>query len=194
MSLLKSLLDAFREGQDPIVLPDAITFTAIDAAAIEAQLELKRKAEEFGAKNYPPKDQIPPDAVESELSREVTLRLRPVQDLYIENQKAYAARLATLEPLTLASQVKGKVASQKAAIAVALADAENHMYSASQRLEDAQRKYRDLKAKYGGIADPIDQGKPWWKKILLVVAFILIEGVVNGASIQAYMSGGWGKR
>lgn len=191
MGLLSSLLESLKDKQQPIVLPDALTFTAIDASAIEAQLQLKKRAEELGKKGYPPKDQIPPDSVEGELIREVTLRLRPIQDLYAENQKAYAARMASLEPLTLASQVEGNVAAQKAEIAVELAVAKNHMFSATSRLEECTKHYHDLKNRYGGVVDPVDQTKPWWRKILLIASLIFIEGVINGASIQPYMVGGW---
>jgi len=192
VSLFKNLLDALRDKQSPpIVLPDALTFSAIDQPALEAKLRLRERAEEFGSKDLPSKEQTPPDLIEGEILREITLHLRPIQQLYEDNQAAYASRLAALEPMTVASEVRGRIAGQKAHLGVAVANAENHMYSATKQLKDSELRYTSLKKQYGETLDPIGYDQPIWKRLFLVGLFIAFEGTFNAFGVQDYLVGGW---
>lgn len=190
MGIFNEFLDALKDKDEkPLILPEALSFPSIDVAAIEQKLALKKRSAERGANNLPPADQVPPDEIELEIEQSLREIIRPVHQLYEENQKAYLARLAALDPFGLSAQVAGKVAVQKIDIANSINTARNDVYLASETLRNREREYRVLREQYGDVPEPNDKLTRTHRIIIIFLA-ICLEGYVNAGLLGPYMGGG----
>jgi hypothetical protein len=190
MGLIKDFLDALKDQRkEELLLPDALTFPAIDAKQLEIKLSLEERAVEHGLQNYPKSDATVFGAFETELIDEVTRTVRPLQISYSEAMTAYASRMAALDPLGFDAGLRAKAAVLRAQIGMTVNQVKGEIFLHANNLRQREKEYKDFKEKEGNPADPhLTFSRS--TKLYILIALILFEAVINGLYIGPYLAAG----
>ena len=190
MGLFKDFLDSLKdERQEELLLPDALTFPAIDVKKLESKFSVESKAKEHGAQNYPSKDATDLGSFEFEITDEITRVVRPLQVSYTEAMTAYAARMASLDPLGFDAGLRAKAAILRTQIGMTVNQVKGEIFLHANNLRQREKEFKDFKELHGNPADPnlkFDTST----KVSLLIALIFFEAIINGLYIGPYLSAG----
>lgn len=191
MGLIKDFLDSLKEQRnEELLLPDALTFPAIDARQLEVKLSLEDQARKHGKKDYPKSEATEIGSFEAELIDTVTRIVRPLQVSYSEAMTSYSARMAALDPLGFDAALRAKSAVLRAQIGMAVNQAKGEIVLHANNLQQREKEFKDFKEQNGNPADPhLKFSTP--VKVLFLLALILFEAIINGLYIGPYLAAGW---
>jgi hypothetical protein len=174
---------------EPLVLPDALVFNAIDGAAVSARVNLETRAASDGKKNHPSSDGESYSQTEAEIISVVTATVRPYLQNYDSQQLAYKNRLASLDPLGLAAKFRGQASLQINQIRTRIDQESGSFYLLSNALTDIENDWLAFKREWNIRVDPIISSKNHRGWVILG-ALVLVESLVNGFLIGPYTETG----
>lgn len=191
MGLFKDFLDSLKdERKEELLLPDALTFPAIDSKKLEGKFNLEEIAKRHGEENYPSSESNDLGAFEAEITEEITKTIRPLQISYTEAMTAYSARISSLDPLGFDAGLRAKSALLKAQIGMTVNQVKGEIFLHANNLKQREKEFLEFKELHGNPADPHLKIKAPTKKAILI-ALIVFEAVINGLYIGPYLSAGW---
>lgn len=191
MGLIKDFLDSLKEQRnEELLLPDALTFPAIDARQLELKLSLVDKATVHGNQNYPRSEATEMGAFETELIDEVTRAVRPLQISYTEAMTAYSSRMAALDPLGFDAALRAKTAVLRAQIGMTINQAKGEIVLHANNLRQREREFKEFKEREGNPDDPHSRFSTPIKLIFLF-SLVFCEAIINGLYIAPYMLMGY---
>lgn len=190
MSLFEKIRDSLTKGAiQPILLPDAMVFPALDGDVISKKLEIEKHAEEDGRKNWPGEDSTSFSTTEMEIQSAVIDQVRPNLQNYETQQLAYQNRLAALDPFGLSTTFKSEVDLKANQLQVKLQQEKGNLYLVTQQLVSMEDEWGNFKKKWNIDYEP-KLGMSLGKKIAIILLLIAIEAMLNGVLIGDYMAGG----
>ncbi len=191
MGIIKDFLESLKDQRkEDLLLPDALTFPAIDAKKLEVKLSLEEKAKEQGTQNYPKSDATEIGSFEAELTDEVTRTVRPLQVAYTEAMNAYSARISALDPLGFDAALRAKSALLRAQIGMTVNQVRGEIFLYANNLRQREKEYKEFKEKEGNPADP-HLTFTTRTKFILLFSLILFEAIINGLYIGPYLAAGF---
>ena len=190
MGLIKDFLESLKDQRkEELLLPDALTFPAIDAKKLEIKLSLEDRAKEHGTNNYPKSDATEIGSFEAELTDEVTRTVRPLQVAYTEAMNAYGSRIASLDPLGFDASLRAKAATLRAQIGMTVNQVKGEIFLHANNLRQRENEYKDFKEKEGNPADPHLKFSTK-TKVIILISLIIFEAIINGLYIGPYLAAG----
>jgi hypothetical protein len=169
----------------PLVLPDALVFNAIDKDAISVSLKLSEKAGHDGERDSPDTASNTLSNTESSIVAKITQVMRPYLQNYDSQQLAYESRLASLDPLGLTSKFRGEASLQVNELRVKIDQETGSFYLLKDSLTAIEADWREFKNAWNITVDPVisdNKNRGWLLLALLVAA----EAILNGLLIGPY--------
>jgi hypothetical protein len=190
MNLVEELFASLKNEQNKeLILPDALTFPALDLERFELDIKLEEQAQVNGEKDFPTTESKEFDYTQQQII-EYTLRtIRPFQASYTEAIAAYNARLASLDPLGFDARIRGLAAKKKADLKMIASQVSGEIYLQENYLKEREEEYRKFKEKHGNPADPTSI-MTIQAKILIIFLLVMLEGSLNSFFLGDYMRGG----
>ncbi len=190
MSLLNKLKNSLAQGSpEPIALPDAMVFSALNPDAIAMQVNLKKKAEENGARDIPLESSQNTDSIEDSIITIAMSEVRSHLQNYDSQQAAYQSRLASMDPFALASKFRGNVDIQKNELDIKIEQEQGSFYLLKESLIQLEEQWATFKKSWNIQSDPVI-GISIKTKWLILLSIFLFEVVITASMIQAYVAGG----
>jgi hypothetical protein len=190
MTLLNKIKNSLAQGgSEPITLPDAMVFSALNSDAISTKVDLKKKAEENGLRNVPSESSKNTDSVEDSIITTAMSEVRSHLQNYDSQQAAYQSRLASMDPFALASKFRGNVDIQKNELDMKIEQEQGSFYLLKESLIQLEEQWTSFKMRWNIQSDPVIGISIKTKWIILLLIFIF-EVVITAAMIQAYVAGG----
>lgn len=190
MNLIDKIKNSLSEGAPtPLVLPDAMVFSALDISAISKRLKISDKAVENGQNNLPPSNAELIDSVEESIQNTVLNEIRPNLQNYDSQQLAYKNRLASLDPFGLASRYRGEIELQKTQLKIKIDQESGNLFLVKEALVQIEEDWKSFKSEWGVKTDP-KVGFTLRAKWLFLILMIFAETIMNGFLIGPYVSGG----
>lgn len=190
MSLIDKIRDGLTKGGvQPIVLPDAMVFPALDGTVISKRLDVGSRGEADGKRNFPPQDAEGLSATEVEIESMVIDQVRPNMQNYGAQQLAYQNRIAALDPFGLSTKFQAEVDLTKTKLSMKLEQERGNLYLVKQQLVSMEEEWERFKREWGIDYEP-KLGISFPKKVAVIAVLIFIEALLNGLLIGDYMAGG----
>jgi len=190
MTLLNKIKNSLAKGgSEPIALPDAMVFSALNSDAISTKVDLKKKAEENGQRNVPSESSKNTDSVEDSIITTAMSEVRSHLQNYDSQQAAYQSRLASMDPFALASKFRGNVDIQKNELDIKIEQVQGSFYLLKESLIQLEEQWTSFKKRWNIQSDPVI-GISIKTKWIILLSIFLFEVVITATMIQAYVAGG----
>jgi hypothetical protein len=176
-------------GPEPIALPDAMVFSALNSDEISRQVDLKKRAEENGTRNIPSDSSQNTDSIEDSIITIAMSEVRSHLQNYDSQQAAYQSRLASMDPFALSSKFRGNVDIQKNELDIKIEQEQGNFYLLKESLIQLEEQWTSFKKKWNIESDP-RIGISIKTKWIILLSIFIFEVIITATMIQAYVAGG----